>query len=260
MAIIGTERVLAVEHWTDSQFTFRTTRDRRLRFENGQFVMVGLMLDRPLLRAYSIASANHDDHLEFLSIKVPDGPLTSRLQHVQPGDEVLVSRKPTGTLLLADLRHGRRVYLLCTGTGAAPFLSIIQDPELYARFDEVIFIHGVRWARETEVVRRRIAALEQHELLGEMVHRSLRYYPTVTREPHANRGRLTTLLASGQLLEDLRLPALDPAVDRLMVCGSAALLADVSTWLDSRGFAISPHTGEPGDYLIERAFVTRTPS
>jgi ferredoxin--NADP+ reductase len=260
MAIIGTERVLAVEHWTDSQFTFRTTRDRGLRFENGQFVMVGLMLDRPLLRAYSIASANHDDHLEFLSIKVPDGPLTSRLQHVQPGDEVLVSRKPTGTLLLADLRPGHRVYLLSTGTGAAPFLSIIQDPELYARFDEVIFIHGVRWTRETEVVRRRIAALEQHELLGEMVRRSLRYYPTVTREPHANHGRLTTHLASGRLLEDLHLPPLDPAVDRLMVCGSAALLEDVSALLDARGFAISPHIGEPGDYLIERAFVMRTSS
>ena len=260
MAIIGTERVLAVEHWTDTQFTFRTTRDRGLRFENGQFVMVGLMLERPLLRAYSIASANHDEHLEFLSIKVPDGPLTSRLQHVRPGDEVLVSRKPTGTLLLGDLWPGLRLYLLCTGTGAAPFLSIIQDPELYARFGEVILIHGVRWARETEVVRRRIAVLEQHELLGEMVRNSLRYYPTVTREPHANRGRLTTLLESGRLFEDLRLPALDAAEDRLMVCGSPALLRDVSALLDARGFVISPHTGEPGDYLIERAFVTRAPS
>jgi ferredoxin/flavodoxin---NADP+ reductase len=260
MAIIGTERVLAVEHWTDTQFTFRTTRDRGLRFENGQFVMVGLMLERPLLRAYSIASANHDEHLEFLSIKVPDGPLTSRLQHVRPGDEVLVSRKPTGTLLLGDLRPGLRLYLLCTGTGAAPFLSIIQDPELYARFGEVILIHGVRWARETEVVRRRIAVLEQHELLGEMVRNSLRYYPTVTREPHANRGRLTTLLESGRLFEDLRLPALDAAEDRLMVCGSPALLNDMSALLDARGFVISPHTGEPGGYLIERAFVTRAPS
>jgi len=168
MAIIGTERVLAVQHWTDTQFTFSTTRDRGLRFENGQFVMVGLMLERPLLRAYSIASANHAEHLEFLSIKVPDGPLTSRLQHVKPGDDILVSRKPTGTLLLADLRPGARLYLLCTGTGAAPFLSIIQDPELYARFPEVIFIHGVRWARETEVVRQRIAALRRHELLGDL--------------------------------------------------------------------------------------------
>src|SRR4029077_769348 len=242
MAIIGTERVLAVEHWTDTQFTFRTTRDRGLRFENGQFVMVGLMLERPLLRAYSIASANHDEHLEFLSIKVPDGPLTSRLQHVRPGEEVLVSRKPTGTLLLGDLRPGLRLYLLCSGTGAAPFLSIIQDPELYARFGEVILIHGVRWARETEVVRRRIAVLEQHELLGEMVRNSLRYYPTVTREPHANRGRLTTVLESGRLFEDLRLPALDAAEDRLMVCGSPALLNDMSALLDARGFVISPHT------------------
>ncbi len=260
MAIIGTERVLAVQHWTDTQFTFSTTRDRGLRFENGQFVMVGLMLERPLLRAYSIASANHAEHLEFLSIKVPGGPLTSRLQHVRPGDQVLVSRKPTGTLLLADLRPGARLYLLCTGTGAAPFLSIIQDPELYGRFAEVIFIHGVRWARETAIVRERIAALRQHELLGELVRRSLRYYPAVTREPHANRGRLTALLESGRLLQDLRLPALDPAIDRLMVCGSPALLSDVRALLDARGFAMSAHTGEPGDYVIERAFVTRAPA
>ena len=150
-----------------------------------------------------------------------------------------------------------RLYLLCTGTGAAPFLSIIQDPELYARFAEVIFIHGVRWARETEVVRERIAALAQHELLGEMVRSALRYYPTVTREPHVNRGRLTTLLDSGRLLGDLRLPPLDPATDRLMVCGSPALLTDVCGLLDALGFTMSPHTGEPGDYVIERAFVTR---
>src|SRR5262249_59144445 len=150
----------------------------------------GLMLEVPWMGVYSMASANPSEHLEFLSIKVPDGPLTSRLQHVKPGDEILVSRKPTGTLLLADLRPGARLYLLCTGTGAAPFLSIIQDPELYARFSEVVLIHGVRWARETEVVRRRIANLERHELLGEMVRNALRYYPTVTREPHLNRGRL----------------------------------------------------------------------
>ncbi|HVN45467.1 MAG TPA: ferredoxin--NADP reductase [Steroidobacteraceae bacterium] len=260
MASFGTERVLEVEHWTDTQFTFRTTRDRGLRFENGQFLMLGLMLERPLLRAYSIASANYAEHLEFLSIKVPDGRLTSRLQHLQPGDEVLVSRKPTGTLLLSDLRPGERLYLLCTGTGAAPFLSIIQDPQLYERFPEVIFVHGVRWTRETEVVRRRLAALEQHELLGDLVRRSLRYCPTVTREPHVHRGRLTSLLESGELLATLGLPALEPAVDRLMVCGSPALLEDLCALLDARGFSISPHTGEPGDYVIERAFVTRAPS
>jgi ferredoxin--NADP+ reductase len=258
LAAIGSERVLAVRHWTDTQFTFTTTRDRGLRFESGQFVMLGLALgERSLLRAYSIASANHDEHLEFLSIKVPDGPLTSRLQHLQPGDEILVSRKPTGTLLLADLRPGTRLYLLSTGTGAAPFMSIIKDPQLYERFEQVIFVHGVRWARETAVVRHQIGMLKEHELLGAEVCAKLRYYPTVTREPHVNRGRLTTLLESGRLSRDLASPPLDPATDRVMVCGSPAMLADSRALLDARGFTISPHIGAPGDYLIERAFVTR---
>jgi len=258
LATIGSERVLAVRHWTDTQFTFTTTRDRGLRFENGQFVMVGLMLGgRALLRAYSIASANHEEHLEFLSIKVPDGPLTSSLQHVRAGDDVLVSRKPTGTLVLADLRPGTRLYLLSTGTGAAPFMSIIKDPEVYRRFERVVFVHGVRWAKETAVVRHQIETLREHELLGAEVRAQLSYYPTVTREPHVNRGRLTALLDSGGLFRDLGLPALDPAVDRVMVCGSPAMLTDVRTLLDARGFTISPHIGEPGDYVIERAFVTR---
>jgi ferredoxin--NADP+ reductase len=256
--MIGNERVLTVRHWTDTQFTFTTTRDRGLRFENGQFVMVGLALDsRPLLRAYSIASANHEEHLEFLSIKVPDGPLTSRLQHLRVGDHVLVSRKPTGTLVLADVRAGTRLYLLSTGTGAAPFMSIIKDPEVYERFTQVIFVHGVRWSKETAVVRHQIERLREHELLGAEVRAKLKYYPTVTREPYVNRGRLTTLLASGRLFRDLGLPDLDPAADRVMVCGSAAMLADVGTLLDARGFTLSPHIGEPGDYVIERAFVTR---
>lgn len=258
MAAIGNERVLAVRHWTDTQFTFTTTRDRGMRFENGQFVMLGLTLgSRALLRAYSIASANHEEHLEFLSIKVPDGPLTSHLQRIRAGDEVLVSRKPTGTLLLADLRPGTRLYLLSTGTGAAPFMSIIKDPELYQRFERVIFVHGVRWAKESAVVRHQIEMLRQHELLGADVRGALSYYPTVTREPHANRGRLTTLLESGRLYRDLGLPPLDPATDRVMVCGSPAMLTDVCALLDARGFALSPHIGAPGDYVIERAFVTR---
>lgn len=258
MAALGTERVLTVRHWTDTQFTFTTTRDRGLRFENGQFVMVGLALtDRPLLRAYSIASANHEEHLEFLSIKVPDGPLTSRLQHVREGDEILVSRKPTGTLVLQDLRPGKRLYLLSTGTGAAPFMSVIKDPEVYERFEHIVFVHGVRWARETAVVRHRIEMLRTHELLGEGVRARLRYHPAVTREPHANGGRLTTLIESGRLARDLRLPALDPAVDRAMVCGSQAMLTDTCALLDARGFALSPHIGAAGDYVIERAFVTR---
>jgi ferredoxin--NADP+ reductase len=258
LAAIGTERVLSVRHWTDSQFTFTTTRDRGLRFENGQFVMLGLAgAARPLLRAYSIASANHEEHLEFLSIKVPDGPLTSRLQHLKVGDEVLVSRKPTGSLLLQDLNPGARLYLLSTGTGAAPFLSLVSDPELYARFAQVILVHGVRWARETAVVRHRIEALRNHELLGAEVRAQLRYYPAVTREPFVYRGRLTALIESGRMFADLELPELDPATDRFMVCGSPAMLADSCALLDARGFRQSEGIGVPGDYVIERAFVSR---
>jgi ferredoxin--NADP+ reductase len=257
VAAIGKERVLTVRHWTDTQFTFTTTREAAFRFTNGQFVMVGLAVEeRPLLRAYSIASANHEEHLEFLSIKVPDGPLTSRLQHIREGDEILVSRKPTGTLLLDDLRPGRRLYLLSTGTGAAPFLSLIKDPEVYARFERVVFVHGVRWLKESAVARNQIAMLRDHEFLGDEVRTKLSYYPTVTREPHVNRGRLTTLIESGRLFADLELPPLDPAHDRVMVCGSPAMLADSRALLDARGFAISPNIGEAGDYVIERAFVT----
>lgn len=258
MAAIGTERVLSVHHWTDTQFSFTTTRDPGLRFENGQFVMVGIEAgQRPLLRAYSIASANHEEHLEFLSIKVPGGPLTSRLQHIRAGDEVLVSRKPTGTLLLSDLTPGRRLFMLSTGTGAAPFMSLVKDPESYERFDEVILVHGVRVASESEVLRAQVEALRGHELLGEAVQAKLKYYACVTREPHPHRGRLTTLLSSGQLCADLGIGALDARTDRAMVCGSPAMLADTCALLDEAGFHASPHIGAPGDYVIERAFVER---
>ena len=258
MAAISTERVLSVQHWTDTQFTFTTTRDSGLRFENGQFVMVGLHVDsKPLLRAYSIASANHEEHLEFLSIKVPDGPLTSRLQHIREGDAVLVSRKPTGTLVLHDLKPGKRLYLLSTGTGAAPFMSVIKDPEVYERFEHVVLVHGVRWARETAVVQALVESVRNHEFLGELAHAKLHYYPTVTREPYRNSGRLTDLIESGRLAADLALPGLDPAEDRVMVCGSPAMLTDTQALLDGRGFRVSPHIGEPGDYVIERAFVEK---
>jgi ferredoxin--NADP+ reductase len=258
LAAISTEQVLKVHHWTDTQFTFTTTRDSGLRFENGQFVMVGLHIDsRPLLRAYSIASANHEEHLEFLSIKVPDGPLTSRLQHIREGDQVLVSRKPTGTLVLHDLKPGKRLYLLSTGTGAAPFMSVIKDPEVYERFEHVVLVHGVRWIRESAVVGSLVEKVKQHEFLGEAAREKLHYYPTVTREPYRNRGRLTELIESGQLFQDLHLPPIDSQTDRVMVCGSPAMLADTQALLDSRGFKISPHIGEPGDYVIERAFVER---
>ena len=258
MATFGTEQVLEVQHWTDSQFTFSTTRASGLRFANGQFLMLGLSLeDRPLMRAYSIASANHEDHLEFLSIKVPDGPLTSRLQHLRAGDCVLVSRKPTGTLLLDDLNPGERLFLLATGTGAAPFLSLIQDPEAYERFESVILVHGVRFFRETAVVRHRIERVMNHDILGSEARAKLRYYPTVTREPHVFRGRITALIDSGRLFQDLRIRGLDARTDRVMVCGSPPMLADTTALLDRYGFIISPHIGTPGDYVIERAFVSK---
>jgi ferredoxin--NADP+ reductase len=256
MAAIGKERVLQVRHWTDTQFSFTTTRDPGFRFASGQFVMVGLLLgERQLLRAYSIASASHEEQLEFLSIKVPDGPLTSRLQHVRSGDEILVSRKPTGTLLLDDLRPGRRLYLLSTGTGAAPFLSLIKDPQIYERFDEVIFVHGVRWIRESLVAWHAVERVRDHEYLGPAASGKLRFYPAVTRERHANRGRLTSLIESGKLFSDLALPPFDPADDRLMVCGNPSMLTDTRKLLDAYGFVISPGIGEAGDYVIERAFV-----
>jgi ferredoxin--NADP+ reductase len=220
--------------------------------------MVGLEInERPLMRAYSIASANHEEHLQFLSIKVPDGPLTSRLQHIRKGDAVLISRKPTGTLVLHDLKPGKRLYLLSTGTGAAPFMGLIKDPEAYERFDEVVFVHGVRWVRESAVVQHLIEELHRHEFLGELVREKLHYYPTITREPHRNHGRLTTLIESGKLAHGLGLPALDPKEDRVMVCGSPGMLSDTRALLDGRGFAMSAHIGEPGDYVIERAFVEK---
>lgn len=258
MATIGTERVISIHHWNDTLFSFRTTRDPALRFENGHFVMMGLEVDgRPLLRAYSIASANHDEHLEFFSIKVADGPLTSRLQNIQVGESVLVSRKPTGTLVIRDLKPGNTVYLFSSGTGLAPFLSIIHDPETYARFENVVLVHGVRFKDELAYADLIETRLPQHEYLGEMVRERLIYYPTVTRESFRNEGRITTLIESGQLFADIGLPPLNPETDRAMICGSPAMLADISAILDARGFAISPHTGVAGDYVIERAFVER---
>jgi ferredoxin/flavodoxin---NADP+ reductase len=258
MAAIATERVLQVHHWNDSLFSFRTTRDPGFRFDNGHFVMLGLQVDgRPLLRAYSIASPNWEEHLEFLSIKVHNGPLTSRLQHLAVGDEVLVSRKPTGTLVIHDLKPGRHLYLLGTGTGLAPFMSIIQDPETYERFEKVVIAHGVRRVNDLAYGTFINDELHQHDLLGEFVGDQLIYFPTVTREEFRNRGRLTDHIADGSIAERVGLPPLDPAVDRFMLCGSPGMLNDTRTLLDQRGFVVSPRIGEPGDYVIERAFVDK---
>jgi ferredoxin--NADP+ reductase len=258
MAALGTERVLSVRHWNDTVFSFATTRDAGLRFENGHFVMVGLTVDaKPLVRAYSIASANHEEFLEFLSIKVADGPLTSRLQHIKPGDEVLVSRKPTGTLVLRDLKPGKRLYLLGSGTGLAPFMSLIKDPQTYDRFEKIILVHGVRYRSELAYRDFIEWELTHHEYLGQRVRDQLIYFPTVTRERFRYQGRITSLIESGKLFEETKMPPLDPANDRVMICGSPMMLADLSQLLDARGFRVSPHVGEPGDYVVERAFVAR---
>ena len=250
------ERVLSVHHWTDRLFSFTTTRDSALRFSNGHFTMSGLRGEngKPLLRAYSIASANYEEHLEFLSIKVPDGPLTSKLQHIQVGDTIIVGRKPTGTLLIDYLLPGKRLYLLSSGTGLAPFLSVIRDPETYEKFEEVILVHGVREVAELAYHDFITKNLPEHEFLGEMISKQLRYYPTVTREDFHQKGRITDLIENGKLFSDLGVPALDREQDRIMICGSPGLLRDLKTMLEARGFN-EGNTSSPGDFVIERAFV-----
>ena len=258
MTNISIENVLSVRHWNDSLFSFTTTRNRGLRFENGHFVMVGLKIaGKPLMRAYSIASPNYEEHLEFFSIKVANGPLTSQLQHINPGDSVLVSRKPTGTLVIHDLKPGKHLYLLATGTGLAPFLSVIRDPETYERFEKVILVHGVRNIDDLAYRDYLTQELPQHEVLGDSVREQLIYYPIATREPFVNNGRLTEVIQSGKLFQDIGLPVMNPNDDRAMLCGSPGMLKDTSALLDGMGFQISPHTGVAGDYVIERAFVER---
>jgi ferredoxin--NADP+ reductase len=256
-ANLSEQTVLSVHHWTDRLFSLTLTRDPGFRFENGQFVMIGLPVDgKPLLRAYSMASPNHAETLEFLSIKVPDGPLTSRLQHVKVGDKVLVGRKPVGTLLLDNLLPGRTVYLFATGTGLAPFLSLVADPELYARFDHVVLTHTCRRVSELAYTEHLTEHLPNHEFLGEDVRAKLIYYPTATREPFRHQGRITDLIASGQLFRDTGLPPLDPAHDRAMICGSQQMLDDLKELLLQRGF----HEGNnstPGEFVIEKAFAER---
>jgi ferredoxin/flavodoxin---NADP+ reductase len=258
MSAFNSETVLDVHHWNDTLFSFKTTRDPALRFRNGHFVMIGLEVEgKPLVRAYSVASANYEDHLEFLSIKVPNGPLTSRLQHLKPGDQVLIGRKPTGTLVIDDLLPGRHLYLFGSGTGLAPFLSIVRDPETYERYEKVILVHGVRLVSELAYADLLQTQLPADEFLGELVKDKLIYFPTVTREPFRNQGRITDLIESGELTRRIGLPDLSREHDRGMICGSPAMLADTRVLLDARGLMISPSSGVPGDYVIERAFVEK---
>ena len=250
------ETVTWVQHWTESLFSFRTTRDPGFRFSSGQFVMVGLMKDdgKPLVRAYSIASPSWHEELEFYSIKVPDGPLTSRLQNIKVGDQVLIGRKPTGTLVLDGLKPGMRLYMLGTGTGLAPWLSLARDPEVYDRFDDVIVTHTVRAVADLNYADLLGHELAEDEILGELIGPKLRYYPTVTREPFKTQGRITNLIASGQLFRDLDLPPFDPAVDRIMLCGGPSVLADLKQQLLDLGY-VEGSLASPGDFVLERAFV-----
>jgi ferredoxin--NADP+ reductase len=257
MSALQTETVTHVHHWTDSLFSFRTTRNAGFRFLNGQFVMIGLELaGRPLLRAYSIASPNYEEELEFLSIKVPDGPLTSHLRNMKIGDRILVGRKATGTLLADNLRPGRNLYLVGTGTGLAPFMSLIRDPDIYERFERIVLVHGVREVAELAYAEQIERDLPTHEFLGDQIAGQLLYYPTVTREPFRNRGRITELSESGQLFADLNLPVWAPAQDRVMLCGSPQMLADMVTQLEGAGFE-EGNSATPGSYVVEKAFVEK---
>jgi ferredoxin--NADP+ reductase len=258
MAAFNQETVTQVHHWNDTLFSFRTTRDPALRFASGHFVMIGLEVNgKPLMRAYSVASANYEEHLEFLSIKVQDGPLTSRLQHLKVGDKLLVGRKAVGTLVVDDLTAASNLYLFGTGTGLAPFMSIIQDPYTYEKFDKVVLVHGVRYVSELAYHDYISEELPDHELLGELIREKLVYYPLVTREAFRNQGRLTDLIVNGKMAQDLSLPPLNPATDRAMMCGSPSMLTDLCKILDERGFKVSAQQGVPGDYVIERAFVEK---
>ncbi len=250
------QTILSVHHWTDSLFSLTCTRDPSFRFENGQFTLIGLQVNgKPLMRAYSMVNANYEENLEFLSIKVPDGPLTSHLQHVKPGDLLYVSKKATGTLVAHNLLPGRRLWLLSTGTGLAPFMSLIKDLELYERYEQIILTHTCRFANELAYYQTITEELPQHPHLGEYVRQKLRYYPTVTREPFATQGRITDLIQSEKVFADLGLPVFSPEEDRLMLCGSPDMLKDTRALLKERGFQEGSHA-QPGHYVVEKAFVS----
>lgn len=257
MSAYFSETVLDVRHWTDTLFSITSTRNAAFRFANGQFTMMGLELGgKPLVRAYSMASPNYQETLEWFSIKVPDGPLTSHLQHVKTGDSILVSKKPVGTLLIDNLTPGRNLYLISTGTGLAPFMSVVRDPETYERFDKVVLMHGCRRVAELAYGERLIRQLPDDEFIGDMVRNQLIYYPTVTREPFENRGRVTDLITSGKLFRDICQPQLDQAQDRVMLCGNPDLVTDMRVILEDYGFTEGANN-KPAEFVVEKAFVER---
>ena len=255
MAGFMTETVTDVKHWNDTLFSFKTSRDPSFRFKNGHFIMIGLEHEgRPLMRAYSIASANYEEELEFFSIKVQDGPLTSKLQQIKAGDEILMSRKPTGTLIVDNLLPGRNLYLISTGTGLAPFMSIIRDPETYAAYDKVILTHGTRFTSELAYQDEILNELPNNEYFGEEVREKLIYYPTVTRDDFHTQGRITDAMRNGKLTADIGLDDLNVEHDRFMICGSPSMLKETCEILDGMG-CHEAKQGNHGHYVVERAFV-----
>jgi ferredoxin--NADP+ reductase len=249
------ETVLEVKHYTDRLFSFRITRPASFRFRSGEFVMIGLIVDgKPLLRAYSVASPAWDEALDFYSIKVADGPLTSRLCHIKPGDKILMGRKPTGTLVHDALTPGHRLYLFSTGTGIAPFASIIREPDTYERFKQVILVHGCREDAELAYGRELVASLKDDPLVAEVAPWQLTHVTTLTREPHALEGRITDLITSRRLFEHLHVPPLDPAEDRVMICGSMAMLNDTKALVEAAGLKEGSNA-QPAEFVVERAFV-----
>ncbi len=250
------QTVTSVKHYTDRLFAFRVTRPRSLRFRSGEFVMIGLMGEngKPLLRAYSIASPSWDEELEFYSIKVPDGPLTSRLQHVQPGDQIILRPKPVGTLVHDALLPGNRLWMFSTGTGFAPFASLLRDPETWEKYEQVIITHTCREVGELTYGREIVESLKDDELIGELVDGKLVYYPTTTREESPKMGRITTLIESGEVFRDIGIPPLDPAVDRAMVCGSLAFNLDIKALLEKAGLREGANS-DPAEFVVEKAFV-----
>ena len=260
------QTVTSVKHWTDRLFSFRVTRPASLRFRSGEFVMIGLMGDphpetgkvKPLLRAYSIASPSWDEELEFYSIKVQDGPLTSRLQHIEAGDQIILRPKPVGTLVHDALLPGKRIWLFATGTGFAPFASLLRDPETYEKFDEVIVTHTCRDVAELEYSRQLIAELQANEMMQELIGAEhlakIRYYPTTTREQSPKMGRITTLLEDGTVFADLGIKGINVETDRAMVCGSMGLNTDIKVILEGFGLEEGANS-EPKHYVVEKAFV-----
>lgn len=259
------QTVTGVKHWTDRLFSFRVTRPASLRFRSGEFVMIGLMQtdektgkEKPLLRAYSIASPSWDDELEFYSIKVQDGPLTSRLQHIQPGDEIILRPKPVGTLVHDALLPGKRLWFFATGTGIAPFASLLRDPQTYADYDEVILTHTCREAGELQYGADLIENIRNDELLAELIgesfHEKLRYYPTTTREQSPKVGRITDLMRSGEVFSDLGVAPLSPETDRAMVCGNLAFNLEIKQMLEDYGLHEGANS-DPREYVVEKAFL-----